>query len=735
MEFPPEPQTAKAPGFIKIFGKIISAEPRAKTWRPNTSSRGMTPSSDLFGMNEWSQYLNSAGNPAVSHRPSQPASVAPQTQPRTLPNSTFIPSRRGSEPTMKATEVEDEDDDNQSYTPWNSSGQPEWSTARTRDPSAPYAAFLAQKAPEPSSQKKAYHQTPRQSPYPYNGGQRSSTELSGEDENEEPLLSDPPKRKPGTSDRRQSPPRTSHIPLPSQSDVRSKPYHRAFRPNSSRQDDQSRGGVEDAENEHDPPPFGDPPTRPYPNYYAGMPSAQTSYNFGSSQTPAPAYDSKADDTDYADVDEEEDIIRDPPRPPRNGYMHNTHRGLASMSSISENMARAAPITPYYPTSSTVLGGRVPPSRFSRTFSNGNRKTPPSFSYKKGKEDSEPNFERDTSSSEDEEEMKKRREKEGNFSVSAEDLEQARQEALNGYHSPISVTSSPKDVRRPDSGRKQVPTTLKPPVSRKDPKDSSPEDSEDLDIQTASTKASRPLPNKRPTVGSSSISRPLTSSPIASSSHATISEHQRTTPIKSILKQPAPTSNIKLSPSLHHSLSSTSLGRHSSGSNGPSLLTPSPSRLIITLDPNSEWSELHPYIPIGDPKSTQRGYTWRGAHWLTSHQQWLVSRFPPDEPIIEKIRLCEDMDQATYLADGAADLVGYTGWEVYAEKHLKYTSEAKLLGDIYLQQLLLDTGTKELVVQCKDSWIGSGEDGTGLNKAGKVMEEMRKVLRKKAGYDD
>jgi len=73
------------------------------------------------------------------------------------------------------------------------------------------------------------------------------------------------------------------------------------------------------------------------------------------------------------------------------------------------------------------------------------------------------------------------------------------------------------------------------------------------------------------------------------------------------------------------------------------------------------------------------------------------------------------------------------WQDIKVDVMRRADEAKFRQNMELAELLLTTGSAELIEDSPhDAFWGTGEDGSGLNWAGRVLMEVREKLRARAG---
>jgi N-glycosidase YbiA len=77
----------------------------------------------------------------------------------------------------------------------------------------------------------------------------------------------------------------------------------------------------------------------------------------------------------------------------------------------------------------------------------------------------------------------------------------------------------------------------------------------------------------------------------------------------------------------------------------------------------------------------------------------------------------------------------TDWNEAKDDIMRRAVLRKFESHAYLRDLLLGTGDEELVEKTtRDHYWGCGSDGTGENMLGKILMEVRNILRERADAD-
>jgi ribA/ribD-fused uncharacterized protein len=127
--------------------------------------------------------------------------------------------------------------------------------------------------------------------------------------------------------------------------------------------------------------------------------------------------------------------------------------------------------------------------------------------------------------------------------------------------------------------------------------------------------------------------------------------------------------------------------------------------------------------------SKQGFTLEGRYWPTSEHYFQAQKFAgtPDE---EEVRLARAPKIA---ADRGRDRSRplRADWEAVKEDVMRHALRAKFTQHDDLRVLLLATGDAEIVENAPgDFYWGIGRDGTGKNRLGALLMELRDTLRQK-----
>ena len=121
----------------------------------------------------------------------------------------------------------------------------------------------------------------------------------------------------------------------------------------------------------------------------------------------------------------------------------------------------------------------------------------------------------------------------------------------------------------------------------------------------------------------------------------------------------------------------------------------------------------------------------GKQWLTTEHYFQAQKFPGNEAYQEKIRLEKSPMVAARLGRSRAQPIR-PDWEQVKDELMKAALLAKFRQNKDIREILLSTGDVQLVEHTKnDRYWGDGGDGSGKNKLGLLLMEIREKLRQEA----
>jgi hypothetical protein len=143
------------------------------------------------------------------------------------------------------------------------------------------------------------------------------------------------------------------------------------------------------------------------------------------------------------------------------------------------------------------------------------------------------------------------------------------------------------------------------------------------------------------------------------------------------------------------------------------------RVLYFYSVSDELGELSNFAPF--PISLQ------SKRWPTSEHYFQAQKFVDPKDREEIRRANTPMIAARMGRDRKRKLRG--DWESVKIGVMRQAVEAKFRQHDDLRQLLLDTGDAKLVENTDDDYFwGDGADGTGRNELGRILMQVRTVLR-------
>lgn len=123
-----------------------------------------------------------------------------------------------------------------------------------------------------------------------------------------------------------------------------------------------------------------------------------------------------------------------------------------------------------------------------------------------------------------------------------------------------------------------------------------------------------------------------------------------------------------------------------------------------------------------------GFQFDGMHWPTAEHYFQAQKFPSQPAYQEKIRVARSPKDAKAL--GRSRKVPLRpDWEQVKDEVMRRALRAKFLAHPELAAALLATGTRVLVENApSDEYWGCGRTGTGKNRLGCLLMELRSTLR-------
>ena len=121
----------------------------------------------------------------------------------------------------------------------------------------------------------------------------------------------------------------------------------------------------------------------------------------------------------------------------------------------------------------------------------------------------------------------------------------------------------------------------------------------------------------------------------------------------------------------------------------------------------------------------------GVRWHTSEHYFQAQKFV-GTPHVEDIRNARTAKEAAAIGrDDKRPL--RADWEQVKDDVMRRAVLRKFESHADIRAILLATGDEELVENAPgDTYWGCGKDGTGLNRLGQILVEVRDELRRRAG---
>lgn len=125
--------------------------------------------------------------------------------------------------------------------------------------------------------------------------------------------------------------------------------------------------------------------------------------------------------------------------------------------------------------------------------------------------------------------------------------------------------------------------------------------------------------------------------------------------------------------------------------------------------------------------SKHGFELNGKYWLTSEHYFQARKFVRSD-IEEEVRLASTpMEAARIGRDRNKPL--RKDWEDVKNDIMKKAVLEKFRTHKEIQDLLIATGDEELIEETTDDYYwGCGADGTGKNVLGKILMDVRSILK-------
>lgn len=149
-----------------------------------------------------------------------------------------------------------------------------------------------------------------------------------------------------------------------------------------------------------------------------------------------------------------------------------------------------------------------------------------------------------------------------------------------------------------------------------------------------------------------------------------------------------------------------------------------SKPIYFFSRTDEYSELSNFAPFG--------FEENGSYWPTVEHYFQAQKFAGDSlaDYRERIRTAHSPKQAKSLGQSRKHPIR-PDWEEVKEDIMRHALRLKFEHP-ELRKLLLGTATRPLIENSPfDRYWGTGKDGSGKNRLGVLLVELRSSLRKGA----
>lgn len=130
-----------------------------------------------------------------------------------------------------------------------------------------------------------------------------------------------------------------------------------------------------------------------------------------------------------------------------------------------------------------------------------------------------------------------------------------------------------------------------------------------------------------------------------------------------------------------------------------------------------------------------GFQMDGVYWPTVEHYFQAQKFPSAPAHQEKIRQARTPKAAKSLGR-SRKIQLRPDWEQVKEEVMRKGLWAKFTTHPELIALLLETGTRRLIENApSDHYWGCGQSGTGKNRLGVLLMELRTTLRVEAEHEE
>lgn len=139
-----------------------------------------------------------------------------------------------------------------------------------------------------------------------------------------------------------------------------------------------------------------------------------------------------------------------------------------------------------------------------------------------------------------------------------------------------------------------------------------------------------------------------------------------------------------------------------------------------------YSKTNDYYELSN--FSPHGFPLEGVYWPTVEHYFQAQKFPSDPAYREKIRQARTPKEAKSLGR-SRKIPLRLDWEEIKEDVMRKGLRAKFTAHRELAELLLRTGERELIENApSDYYWGCGDNGSGKNRLGVLLMELRAALR-------
>jgi ribA/ribD-fused uncharacterized protein len=127
--------------------------------------------------------------------------------------------------------------------------------------------------------------------------------------------------------------------------------------------------------------------------------------------------------------------------------------------------------------------------------------------------------------------------------------------------------------------------------------------------------------------------------------------------------------------------------------------------------------------------SRHGFTLDGSYWPTSEHYFQAQKFA-GTPHLEAVRDARTPKEAANIGRDRKRPLRHD-WEQMKDDVMRRAVLAKFSAHDSIREVLLGTGDEEIMENApKDYYWGIGVDGTGKNMLGRILMEVRAILRER-----